>query len=123
MLQIAYELLKEGRYEEAKPYALKAVELAPGLFAARNGLGRVLLETGEVDRAIQELETGVKLAPDSPELRFALARAYTKVGRSDDAARERAAFVKLERARRTERSGPQSVGGKEDQPEETPPPR
>ena len=123
MLQIAYELLKEGRFEEAKPYAEKAVELAPGLFAARNGLGRALLETGDVDGAIRELEMGVKLAPDSPELRFALARAYTKAGRNEDAARERAAFVKLERARRTERSGPQSVGGKEGEPEEPPPRR
>ncbi len=123
MLQIAYELLKEGRYDEAKPYAEKAVEQAPGLFAARNGLGRVLLETGDVEGAIRELQTGVKLAPDSPELRFALARAYTKAGRNEDAARERAAFVKLERARRTARSGPQSVGGKEGEPEEPPPQR
>jgi tetratricopeptide (TPR) repeat protein len=117
LLQITYELMKQGRYEEAKPTAQKATELAPNLFAARNAMGRILLETGETERAIQELETGVKLAPDSPELRFSLARAYTRAGRAEDAARERAAFTKLERARRTARSGPQSVGGKEAEPE------
>ena len=123
LLQIAYELLKEGRFEEAKPYAESAVELAPSLYAARNALGRALLETGDVERATQQLEMGVKLAPDSPEMRFALARAYAKAGRDEEAARERAAFVKLGRARRTARTGPESVGGKDDQPEETPPPR
>lgn len=123
MLQIAYELLKEGRFEEAKPYAESAVELAPGLYAARNALGRALLETGDLERATHELEAGVKLAPDSPEMRFALARAYAKAGREEEAARERAAFVKLGRARRAARTGPESVGGKEGEPEETPPPR
>jgi tetratricopeptide (TPR) repeat protein len=123
MLQIAYELIKQGKYEEAMPMAEKATELAPNLFAARNALGRILLETGDVERAIQELEAGVKLAPDSPEMRFSLARAYGKAGRTEDAARERAAFVKMERARRTARSGPQSVGGKDDPPVEPPPPK
>jgi tetratricopeptide (TPR) repeat protein len=123
MLQIAYELIKQGRYEEAKPYAEQGTALAPNLFAARNALGRALLETGEVERAIRELETGVKLAPDSPEMRFSLARAYAKAGRNEEAARERAALVKLERARRTARSGAQAVGGKEPPPEDPPSPR
>lgn len=111
MLQIAYEMNKRGNYQEALPMAEKAVELAPNLFAARNALGRALLETGEVNRAIQEIEAGVKLAPDSPEMRFALARAYQRAGREEDAARERAEFLRLERAARAARSGPQSVGG------------
>ena len=123
MLQIAYELLKEGRFEEAKPYAANAVELAPGLYAAHNALGRALLETGDVEGATHQFEIGVKLAPDSPEMRFALARAYAKAGRDEDAARERAAFVKLGRERRTARTGPESVGGKEGEPQEPPPPR
>jgi tetratricopeptide (TPR) repeat protein len=123
MLQIAYELHKQGKQEEARPWAEKATELAPSLFAAHNILGRILLELGETEKAIAALETGVKLAPDSPEVRFSLARAYTRAGRTEEATRERAAFVKLERARRTARSGPQSVGGKEEEPSEpeTPP--
>ena len=122
MLQIAYELNKEGKYEEARPHAEKAMALAPNLFAAYNAFGRVLLETGDVERAIEVLEAGMKLAPDSPELRFSLARAYTRAGRPDDAARERAEFLRLDKARRTARSGPQSVGGTEAEAEPAPPP-
>ena len=121
MLQIAYELLKEGKYEEAKPYAEQAAQLAPNLFAAHHALGRIQLQTGEVDKAIDSLETARRLAPDSPEVRFSLARAYAKAGRAEEAARERAEFIKLDKARRTARSGAQSVGGETDEP--PPPPQ
>jgi tetratricopeptide (TPR) repeat protein len=122
MLQIAYELMKQGKYAEARPHTEKALELAPNLFAAHYALGRVLLETGELEKAIQAFEAGIKLAPESPEIRFSLARAYSRAGRTEDAARERAEFVRLDKARRTARSGPQSVGGKDDEPPEPPPP-
>lgn len=96
MVQMAFEYLKRDQYEEALPLAEKAVQLAPKLYAARNVLGRVLLELGQVDRSIKELEEGVKLAPSSPEMHFALARAYTRAGRKEDAARERETFKKLQ---------------------------
>jgi tetratricopeptide (TPR) repeat protein len=111
MLQIAFEQLKQGEFAEAKTLAEKALELAPSLFAAHQALGRALLELGDTDGAIAALETGAKLAPESPEVFFALARAYAKKGRSEDATRARATFLKLDTARRTARSGPQSVGG------------
>jgi tetratricopeptide (TPR) repeat protein len=122
MLQIAYEHMKQGKYEEARPQVERARDLAPNLFAAHYAAGRVYLETGNIEGAIQSFETGVKLAPDSPEVRFSLARAYNRAGRTEDAARERAEFVRLDKARRTARSGPQSVGGKEEEPPEPPPP-
>jgi tetratricopeptide (TPR) repeat protein len=121
MLQIAFEQLKQGQYAEALALSQRAVELAPNLFAARNALGRALLELGEVDRAVAELEMGAKLAPDSPETFFSLARAYAKQGRAEDAARARATFLKLGAARRTARSGPESVGGMPPEAEAPPP--
>ena len=96
MVQMAFEYLKRDQYNEALPLAEKAVQLAPKLYAARNVLGRVLLEVGQVDRSIRELEEGVKLAPSSPEMHFALARAYTRAGRKQEAARERETFKKLQ---------------------------
>ena len=125
MLQMAYELIKQGKYADARPHAEKAADLAPNLFAAHNALGRVLLETGEVERAIQVLETGMKLAPDSPEVRFSLARAYARAGRAEDAARERVEFLRLDKERRTARaSPPPSVAGAPAEPEpEAPPPQ
>ena len=95
-LQIAFEYLKRDQYNDALPLAEKAVQLAPKLYAARNVLGRVLLELGQVDRSIKELEEGVRLAPSSPEMHFALSRAYAKAGRKEDATRERDTFKKLQ---------------------------
>lgn len=99
LIQIALERLKRGEYAAGLPFATKAAALAPGNFVARNALGRILLETGDVPRAIEELEAGVKLAPESPEMHFALARAYARAERSDEAARERQTFKTLEEAR------------------------
>ena len=89
-------------------YAEKGVQLAPKMYAARNVLGRVLLELGQTERAVKELEEGVRLAPSSPEMHFALARAYTRAGRQADAARERELFKQLQEqynARRGQRAG------------------
>jgi tetratricopeptide (TPR) repeat protein len=107
MVQMAFEYLKRDELKTALPLAEKAVQLAPNMFAARNVLGRILLDLGEVQRAIKELEEGVRLAPTSPEMHFALARAYTRVGRKADAIRERELFKRLQdefEARRTRRT-------------------
>ena len=112
-LEIAFELILRGEYALARPAAERAAELAPGLFAARNAKGRVLVELGELEPGILELEEAVRLAPESPEVHFALARAYSKAGRPEDAARERATFGALDRERREKRGaqGAPAAGG------------
>ena len=112
LMQVAYEYVNRGDAQVALPWAKQAVAAAPNSFAARKALGQALLDTGDVEGAIKELELGVKLAPESPGLHFTLARAYQRAGRLDDAARERAEFTRLDRLARTQRSGAQSVGGK-----------
>ncbi len=99
-LQIAFEALKRNAPALGLARAEEAVKLAPNLFAAHNALGRILLELGQTERAIQELEIGIKQAPDSPEMYFALARAYSKAGRKVDADRARAEFMRLDKIRR-----------------------
>lgn len=99
MLQIAFEAIKQNRSQDGLTYAEQAVRLEPGMPAAHNALGRILLLIGQFDRAIKELELSVKLAPDSPEMYFALARAYDRVGRKADAARARTEFGRLDRLR------------------------
>jgi tetratricopeptide (TPR) repeat protein len=111
IIQIAFEYIKRSDWESAKPWAQQAVALAPGEFPQRQAFGQVLLELGDVQGAIEQLESGVKLAPESPSLHFHLARAYQKAGRAEDAERERGLFTKLNRESRTFRSGSQSVGG------------
>jgi predicted Zn-dependent protease len=109
--QIAFALIRRGDFDAARPWAQEAVSAAPTEFVARNALGQVLLETGDVDGAIRELETGVKLASDSPAMHFALARAYRRAGRTADADREQAEFTRLDRLLRAARTGTASVGG------------
>ncbi len=104
-LELAFELLLHGDNAEAKEQATKAVAQAPALFAAHNALGRALVELGELDAGIRELEEAVRLAPESPETHFTLARAYARAGRAEDAARERAAFTEIEERRRTAPAG------------------
>jgi tetratricopeptide (TPR) repeat protein len=104
-LEITFELILRGEYEEARPLAEKGVELAPQLFATRNALGRVLVELGEVEEGIRQLEEAVRLAPESPEMHFALGRAYARAGRTEEAARARAAFAQLEEQRRESQPG------------------
>ena len=108
-LQIAFEYIKRNQHAAGLPFAEEAARLAPDLFATHNALGRILLETGDLDRAIRELEAGARLAPDSPEMYFALARAYSRAKRPQDAARARAEFSRLDKLRR-ERRGEGIVG-------------
>jgi tetratricopeptide (TPR) repeat protein len=110
-LQIALEYLKRGEPALGLPFAEEAAAIAPGYFAAHNALGRILLDLGQTDRSIAELETAVKQAPNSPQSHFALATAYQRAGRKDEAARERAAFLKLNELR----------GGKDPRPANAPP--
>lgn len=99
-LQIAFEYIKRNQYADGLKYADEAVKLEPNSFPARNALGRILLETGDLTGAIRELEAGAKLAPDSPEMHFALARAYSRAGRKAEADKARAEFMRLDKLRR-----------------------
>jgi tetratricopeptide (TPR) repeat protein len=103
LLQLAFEHLKRGEAENGLPYAEKAVQLDAKMFLARNALGRILLELGQIDRAVGELEAGVKLESSNPEMYYALARAYSKAGRNADAQRARLEFIKLDKLRRANR--------------------
>ena len=94
-LQIAMADLKISRPDDALPYAEKAAQLAPQLFAAHYALGWTFYHLGQYDRALPELEATVKLAPDSLQGHYALSVVYSKLGRKDDAARERSYFSKL----------------------------
>lgn len=100
MLQIAFEYIKRKDFNAGLPYAEKSVQLEPNLFASHNALGRILLELGQTERAIKELEISVKQAPDSPETHFALSRAYAKAGRKAEADRARTEFTRLDKLRR-----------------------
>jgi predicted Zn-dependent protease len=94
-LQIAYIKLKNKEGKEGLPLAEEAVKLYPRLPLGHYILGRLLLETGQAARAIDELELARRMVPDEPKIYFALWRAYTKVNRKEEADRAREAFTRF----------------------------
>jgi len=103
--QLANIKLRNKDIAGGLPLAEEAVKMAPRLPLAHYVLGRLLLEAGQNDRAIQELEIGAKMVPDEPKIYFALTRAYTKAKRKADADRARAMFTKLSQAAQGEGQG------------------
>lgn len=94
-LQIAYIRLKNKEAAAGLPYAEEAVKLSRGAPMGHYLLGRILFDTGENARAIEELETAQRLAPEEPKVHFALSRAYAKANRKADAERARETFLRL----------------------------
>jgi tetratricopeptide (TPR) repeat protein len=120
-VQIAQELVKQGEFDRATPYATQAARLAPNNFMARRILGQLKLQAGDTTGAIAHLEAARALEPTSPSVRYHLARAYQRAGRSDEAKRERAEFSRLEALQQRKRGGASTLG--QPSAEETPPER
>ena len=99
-LELAFELMRRGKAEQAVAPAQAAVRLAPGLFATHLALGRALADGGQLPRGIAELETAARLAPGVREIHWALADAYAHAGRTSDAERARETARKLDQAAR-----------------------
>jgi tetratricopeptide (TPR) repeat protein len=79
----------------AIPFAREVVTLQPSYPFGHYLLGLLYLDTGDVTRAIPELETAARLVPTEPQFQFSLGSAYARAGRQSDAARARAAFMRL----------------------------
>ena len=114
-LQVAFELLLRGDPQGARVHAERAVALAPGLFASHHVLGRALLEKGEVEEGVRELEEAARLAPESAQTQFALAQGYAKMGRQADSERARARFRELREQQMAREA--RSVGSPQTEPD------
>jgi tetratricopeptide (TPR) repeat protein len=77
------------------PYAEEALKINPQAALGHYLLGLLLLDTGDYQRAIPELEAARASLPNEARLYFALGSAYSMAGRKDDAARARATFQRL----------------------------
>ncbi len=96
--QLANIKLRNKDVEGGLPLAEEAVRIAPRLPLGHYVFGRLLLDAGQNDRAIVELEAASKMVPNEPKIYFALARAYTKAKRKQDADKARATFARLSKA-------------------------
>jgi len=78
-------LLDENRPEEAVPYLLHAVEIAPRESRAHELLGKAYTRLEKLPEAQAELEKAVELSPQSANLHCMLAPVYRKQGIADKA--------------------------------------
>jgi predicted O-linked N-acetylglucosamine transferase (SPINDLY family) len=86
-LQVAAELLGQGRLQEARTRLLKELRLAPRSAVALELLGAVTFEMGKHEEAIGYLRRAASLDPASPGPSLNLGKALLEAGRLDEAAR------------------------------------
>ena len=84
-------LLRDGAspgqptFSEAKDTLEKSIAARPNYASSQIALGRLLLQEGNVDSAIEHLELGRQLAPQNPAPCMLLATAYRKRGQPEQA--------------------------------------
>jgi len=74
--------------DRALEYAERAHARAPDNPAVADTLGWVLVNQGEVERALPLLETARRALPESPEVRYHYATALARADRADEAREE-----------------------------------
>ena len=96
----------QKEFSEAKEALEKSIAEHPRYGSSQIALGRLLLEEGRVDQAVEHLELGRQLAPQNPAPYMLLATAYRKRGQPEleRAMLERVAKLNEEQAARR-RSG------------------
>ena len=70
------------------PLLTKAVAIATGNAVGHEKLGRALVQTGQGQAGISELERAAQLDSGNPRIHFELGRAYRDAGQGDKAAAE-----------------------------------
>lgn len=93
-LQIAADMYKTNS-PEGLIYARQAVQLAPREPFAHYLLGMLLLDTGDYQGAIPELQIAHKAYPREAKIYIALASAFSGAGRREEASRVRAEFARV----------------------------
>ncbi len=83
---LAEALRKSGKLDEAKEVCAKGIGLHPSYAAGRVVMGCILMDLGDFEGAVSELEWAVKSAPDNLSAWKKLAECYVKLGRNEKAA-------------------------------------
>ena len=91
-LMLGQALIKNGaepgqeEFEEAQAALLRSVELKPDVALARVELGRLYLKSGDLDKAIAQLQQALTLDPSQRTATYKLMFALRKAGRPQEAA-------------------------------------
>ena len=92
---VAIRLSQMGRHEEALRWLERVVASAPDDALVHLSMGRLYVDTGDVQRGIDDLRQAVRLAPDLAEAHARLGRALSAIGRHDEALAELETAVRL----------------------------
>jgi tetratricopeptide (TPR) repeat protein len=84
-LDLARQLLSQGRVAEAERACEQVLEHTPNAVEALNVCAVASLREHRYDRAVELLERAVEVAPDDPVSQHNLGRAYEAAGRVHDA--------------------------------------
>jgi tetratricopeptide (TPR) repeat protein len=106
-LQIAAALYKTNS-AEGLIYAKEAVKVAPREPFAHYLNGMLLLDTGDYQAALPELQIAHKAYPREAKIYIALASAYSGVGKRQQAAQVRAEFARVSQEKSASSGSPES---------------
>ena len=95
MVALAEIDLDKADGTEAGELAQKVIDADPANAEAHHLLGRVLLDKGDLNASLKQLQTAKQLAPDMPAVRVHLAMVYSRLGRMQEAKAESAAYLVL----------------------------
>lgn len=88
-------LLETGRPNDAIPYLLQAIGLAPQDALAHRNLGKAYLVSNQLEKAQGELEKAAGIDPQNGPTHFLLAEVYRKRGQTDQAVAETKRYAEL----------------------------
>lgn len=112
---LAYTLLERKSANDEALKLLREVVAAKYDYAdARYQLGKMLIDKGELEEAIEQLETAANLDPTKDYIHYQLSIAYRKNSRTEDANRELKLYQQLKTKNRNE--PPAGMGTKKDVP-------
>ena len=101
---LAYDLIQQGKYDEAQDHLVRALAADPLFGPAHNNRGLVYYHTGRLYLAAWEFENAIKLMPYQSEPRNNLGLVFESAGKLSDATE---AYAK---AREMEPDNPQYIG-------------
>ncbi len=90
------DLLATDRLGEAEARFTQALDIAPGLYAARYNLALVLLKRGKADAALEHLEQLVRARPQAVDFAFARGNALFQTAHFQPAADQFLALLKID---------------------------
>ena len=110
---LAYTLLERKiQTDEALSLLKEAVAIRYDYADARYQLGKALIERGETEAAIEQLETAARFEPKKDYIHYQLSIAYRRAARLPDADRELKLYRELKSANRSEKT-PGTMGAPE----------